>query len=157
MPTYGAGTSYLGAAPAGLDPVAALSASGIGTKVDGTQVALFDLATRSSPHDALGYVKRIHWVDQAVALALGITQGKLTSNKTLGNRLRMIPRGDLRQLQAAVEDAVRIALARLLEQRDIVVTSIVTTSPIRSQLIVVVNYVNLRLTPRTPSNISFVY
>jgi hypothetical protein len=159
-PLTGAGTTFAGAGPAGLDPVGSYSSPGILSPIDGSQVALFDLASRSVPRDLTTFlVKRVHWVDQAVALALGITNGKLSSQPTLGNRLRLIGRNDPQRLEAEVKDAVRVALLALTSRRDIVVTNIQITQPIRSQMIVAVWYLNLRISPAVtlPDNIAFVF
>ncbi len=160
LPFLGAGTAPAGEGPAGLDPVAEPSTPGILVQPDGTQVAFFDLATRSFPFDPVtGRVKRIHWVDQAVALALGVTNGTLASQSSLGNRLRFIRRNDRYRIEAEVTDAVRVALLALTGRRDIIVTSIDITQPVRSQIIVAVWYLNLRLSPTTklPDNIQFVF
>lgn len=139
-----AGTTYAGAGPAGADPVGALSAPAI--LIQTSNAALWDVATKSVLVDATsGLVKRIHWVDQAVALALGIPIGSLSSQPTLGHTLRLIKRGDGPTLKAEVDDAVRLALKTLLDAGDIVVISVVTTTPIRSQIVVAVSYMNMRL------------
>lgn len=156
----GAGMFAAGLGPAGLDPVGAYSAPGILSQLDGTQVALFDLATKSVPRDATtGLVKRIHWVDQAVALALGITNRTLSSQPSLGNRLRLIQRNDPLRLEAEVKDAVRVALLALVDRRDIIVTDLQISQPVRSQTVVAVWYLNLRISPavKLPDNIAFVF
>lgn len=157
--TTGAGAFPAGYGPAGLDPVGALSTPGILVQIPGTQVALFDLASRSMPRDPAGLVKRIHWVDQAVALALGVTNGKLTATPKLGNRLRFIQRNDPIRLEAEVKDAVRISLLALIDRRDILVTDVQVSQPVPSQILVRVWYLNLRLltTPNLPDNLSFVF
>lgn len=158
---YGAGTSPAGIGPAGADPVGDYSSTAI---VDlsggGVLVSRFDLSTHSIPVDPVtGLIKRVHWVDQAVALALGVTNGKLTSQPSLGNRLRLVQRNNRIRLQAEVNDAVRVALTALIDRGDIVVTDIQISIPVPSQTIVAVFYLNLRLSPTTklPDNISFVF
>lgn len=159
-PLVGAGTTFAGAGPAGLDPVGVYSTPGILSPTDGSQVALFDLATRSIPRDPTTLlVKRIHWVDQAVALALGITNGKVTAQPSLGNRLRLIRRNDPKRLEAEVKDAVRVALLALTTRRDILVTNVQISQPVPSQTLVAVWYLNLRISPAVtiPDNLAFVF
>lgn len=148
-----------GITPAGDSPVS-FSPKAILPAIDGKQVALFDMATRSFPRDENGVLRTIHWVDQAVALALGVTNGKFTAQPSLGNRMRYIRRNSPARLQAEVEDAVRIALKSLHDRQDILVTRIDVSQPVRSQTLVVVWYVNLRLETKTnqiPSNIEFLF
>lgn len=146
----GAGETWAGYAPAGTDLHPAYSAPAV--LVQTSLAALWDLATRSVPRDeATGLVKRIHWVDQAVALALGVQYGSLTSQPDLGHKLRQIKRAAGPQLVNEVEDAVRLALVDLLDRGDIAVTSLVVTTPKVSQIMVALSYVNLRLPTSTPN------
>jgi len=139
-----AGTTYAGAAPAGADPVGAYSDPAI--LVQSSNAALWDVATKTVlVDDTTGLVKRIHWVDQAVALSLGVQIGAIASQPTLGHTLRQIKRSSGQKLEAEVRDAVRLALKTLLDNGDIVVTDIVTTVPVRSQIVVAVSYINLRI------------
>jgi hypothetical protein len=158
-PLVGAGTSGAGAGPSGADPVGEYSTPGIIKPPAGEMVAKFDLATHSVPRDVNGLVERIHWVDQAVALALGVTNGKLTSQSSLGNKLRLIKRNSPLRLDAEVKDAVRVALFNLIDRRDIVVTDVQISQPARSQILVRVWYVNTHLSPASslPDNIAFLF
>lgn len=144
--SYAAGSGFAGA-----DPVAAWSDPP--KVIQTSNAALWDLSTRTVSRDeATGLVKRIHWVDQAVALALGVPLGSLPSSPNLGHRLRLIKRAAGPQLEAQVVDAVNLALADLLERRDISLISIVVNTTTRSQIVVAVSYVNLRLNPRSNQN-----
>jgi hypothetical protein len=122
-------------------------------------VPLFDLKTRSVPRDSTGLIKRVHWVDQAVALALGVTNGTLSSQVGLGNALRFIRRNDFQRIIAEVTDAVRICLLDLISRRDILVTDVQVTTPVRSQIVVAVYYINLRTSDpgSIPDNIAFTF
>lgn len=111
-------------------------------------VAHWDLSTRTVLRDeATGLIKLIHWVDQAVALALGVEQGGVTSNPELGHTLRKIKRGAAASLDNDAKDAVRQALNDLIKRGDIAVVGFATDTSRRSQLIVKVSYINLRITP----------
>lgn len=106
-------------------------------------VPYFDLKTRTFPRDEVtGKMKLVHWVDQAVSLALGVAQGSLKSQPGLGHTLRKIKRAAGLSLKASVEDGVRVALQALVERKDIGVTSIQVSTPIRGQILVAVYYIN---------------
>ena len=153
----GMGSVPAGAAPAGYDaPV--YTSSLAASLAPQRQAVLYDPATRGAVRDpATGMLRTVHWVDQAVALALTVNAGSLSANTTLGNRLRAIPRSAGPRVRAEVEDAVREALSALLDRKDIGVTSVGVASPVRGQITVVVSYVNLRLTPNVPRDIKFVF
>jgi len=120
-------------------------------------VPLFDLQTRTFPHDADGKLILVHWVDQAVSFALGVSQGTFAPQSKLGNRLNKIKRAGGQGLNAAVEDAVREALQALVQRKDIGVTEIIIATPTRGQIYVAVSYMNLRVTNADVSKITFVF
>jgi phage gp46-like protein len=150
-----AGFFYAGAGFAGADPVAAPSTPAVVLQT--SNAALYDLATRSVPRDENGLVKRVHWVDQAVALALGVSLGALPSSPTIGHRLRQIKRAAGPKLATEAEDAVNEALADLLDRGDIAIITISVTTSVRSQIIVAVTYVNLRTNPKFAANLSVAF
>lgn len=117
----------------------------------------FDIGTRSFVRSDDGTMEQIHWVDQAVALAMGVPIGGIQSLATLGNTTRRIKRAGGPRFQADVTDAVQTALAALLERRDIVVVELSISTPVASHILVVLTYVNLRLTPQVPRNLSSVF
>jgi hypothetical protein len=145
---------YAGQGPAGAQSVADYSAPGKTTK---TNAVYWDLQTKAVLRDSEGKVREMHWVDQAVALALGVTQGNHASDPTLGNRLRFIPRNSPDKLQNAAEDEVRRVLKDLTDRADIVLLSIETNAQVRGRLIVIVKYINRHLTPDDPSTFQFTY
>jgi hypothetical protein len=138
---YSAGTGFSGA-----DPVAAFS---LPPKVlRTTNAALWDLSTKTVLRDeATGLIKRIHWVDQAVALALGVQLGSVPSDPGLGHRLREIKRSSEAKLKTACIDAVNQALSALIERNDIAVFAIAVNASVRSQIAVAVSYANLHTNP----------
>lgn len=141
----GAGSTLAGGALAGLDPE---DPAGTEVQVLPQGALLYDLTSRGVPRDpTTGLLATIHWVDQAVAVALGVKQGSLTSSTSLGNTLRAIKRAGGPQLVNQVEDAVRVALFDLLDRGDVDLVSIQVTTPTRGQIFVTVTYVNLRLNP----------
>lgn len=139
-----AGTTYAGAGPAGADPVGASSPTAV--MVQSSNPALWDLATKQCLRDASGLLLRIHWVDQAVALALGIRVGSIASLPEMGHKLRQIKRAIPGQaLQNQVEDYVNLALRALVDRQDIFVVRIVASVPVQSQIVIAISYMNLRL------------
>lgn len=146
----GAGEGLAGEFPMGAELIT--QPSPVGILVQSQYVPRFDLQTRSFPRDPVtGLLKLIHWVDQAVALALGITNGDFVPQSSLGNGLRKIPRNSPQNLESAVVDVVRVALASLLNRGDIGVTEIIVQTQIRGRILVFLTYVNLRLP--LPANI----
>lgn len=140
MPSGGAGSSPAGVGPAGYDPVGAPP----------TQIAIapsnavrFDPNSRDFAGTSGGYWDTVHWVDQVVTLNLTIQRGKLRSAPEVGVRYREIVRlGD--NVQAEVEDMTQEALSTLLAAPPkIRIVSIVTEQPVRGQLLIEVNYLNL--------------
>lgn len=118
-------------------------------------VPLYDLATKEFIRDETGRVKLIHWVDQAVALALGVTNGTHLADAQLGNKLKFIQRNNAQVLRAEVEDAVRTCLKDLIDRRDINVVRLDIDTSRRGLIYVAVNYVNLRLYPNAPTAFKF--
>lgn len=90
-----------------------------------------------------GSIAVVHYVDQQVALALGVELGTIPSAPTIGIDLSRVRRATKATFQRTVEDAVKGALGFLLATKSIRIDSIVTTwSPVgRSSW--VVNYTNL--------------
>lgn len=150
----GAGQNPAGGV-AGAFPIPGYSSKGSIPKSE--FVPLFDLKTRTFQHDENGYLKLVHWVDQAVSFALGISQGDHKSQPTLGNRLRAIKRAGGVTLQADVEDAVRNALSKLVERKDIGVTKMEIATPIRGMIYVAVYYINLRLSAVDVTKATFLF
>lgn len=147
--TYPAGTGFAGA-----DPITYSPLNTAPRIVGSNSSVLYDLATKSVPRDANGFVKRTHWVDQAVSLAMGVQKGDLPSSPTIGNRLRRIKRASGEKLVSEVEDAVNEALFDLVSRGDITILAIAVNSAVRSQIIVAVSYVNLRLNPKFATNVT---
>lgn len=145
---------YAGQGPAGAQSVAPYSAPGKTTQAN---AVFWDLRTKAVLRNANGEIRSMHWVDQAVALALGVTQGTHHSDSKLGNRLRLIPRNSADKLQTAAEDEVNRCLSDLVDRGDIVVLKIDTNAQVRGRLIVEVSYINRRLTPDEPTVIAFTF
>lgn len=104
--------------------------------------AKFDTIT----HDAVvlsdGSIAVVHFVDQQVALALGVELGTIPSAPTIGIRLAGIRLSTKATFQRAVEDAVRGAVGFLLATKSIRIDSIVGKwTPNRKPW--TVNYTNL--------------
>lgn len=137
----GAGQYAAGYYPAGFDPNTVTARK----KVAQTDPVLFDLATHNTLRDADGLLKTIHWVDQAVALALGVDQGSFAAQSKLGNRLRRIKRSAGPTVAAQCRDAVENALSALLNRRDIAISKLAVDTAVRNRIVVTVAYVNLRL------------
>lgn len=151
----GAGTGPAGATAAGKDPTTS-TPKVVGT-YDGRYVPLYDLRTRSFPRGADNKVKLVHWVDQTVALAMGVSNGTLVSVPSLGNTLRKIQRAAGPRVVAEAEDAVRIALRSLVDRHDIGVTKVEVVLPARGQIVVLLTYINLRLYPAAENIFQFIY
>lgn len=138
----GAGSVKAGVLGAGAD--APVESGTIAPSAPPGYVPLFDIATKSFPRGPDGRLKFVHWVDQAVALALGVFNGAHASDPDLGNRLRTIKRIAPNKLQAEVEDIVRLALKNLLDAGHIEVTQIIADGSIRGRTLTAVHYLNLR-------------
>ncbi len=152
----GAGSSPAGIAPAGSDP-AEKTGQAVGKRTP--LVAYFDIKVRGFPRDpTTGKILLVHWVDQAVALAMGVTEGTLKSQPSLGNRIRLIKRNSGRRIASQVEDEVKRCLRALIERGDIGITQIyVDAVSKRSQLLVALDYVNRRTVPQAPRETEFIY
>jgi len=138
----GAGAFPAGAGPAGQDPVAAPSAP---QRQRPPGAMLYDAATGGWALDEKGQYKTVHFVDQKVALALCIAQWELGPVADFGNRFRRLTRLPRARLAAAAEDAVRVALAQPLRDREIELLSVQVDTAVRGRLVVVVTYKNLLL------------
>ncbi len=145
---------YAGQGPAGATSVAVYSSPG---KVTQYTAAYWSMATKAVLRDENGVTRAMHWVDQAVALALGVTKGTHKSAPELGNDLRLIPRNSQQKLQTAAQDSVNRALKDLTDRQDIVLLRVETQTPQRSQLIVIVTYINRRLTPEEPTSLQLTF
>lgn len=148
----GAGSRPAGSIAAGQEVPNGFSAVAILPSLDAGMVPLFDISTKQFVRDPVtNLVKMVHWVDQAVALALGVNAGKFSAQTSLGNKIRQIRRNTPERLQSGVEDAVNVALASLLDRKDITLMSVRVTTPVVSQILVSVYYVNLRMPTSTPT------
>lgn len=143
----GAGQYPAGYYPAGFDPNVYTERK----KIEQRDPVMFDAATKGTPRDADGFLRTIHWVDQVVALALGISQGSFNAQSTLGNVLRRIKRSAGPTVVAAAEDAVRRALAGPLGRADIEIKKLTVDTSVRNRIFVTVVYVNLRLPRKGPA------
>lgn len=137
----GAGQYPAGYYPAGFDPNVYTDRK----EADQKNPVLFDAATKGTPRDADGFLKTIHWVDQVVALALGISKGSFNAQSSLGNVLSRIKRSAGPTVPAAAEDAVRRALSGPLDRGDIEIKLLTVDTNVRNRIFVTVAYVNLRL------------
>jgi hypothetical protein len=138
----GAGAFAAGAGPAGHDPVPAPSAP-TARRPDGA--IMYDSASRGWQLDQGGQYEVVHFVDQKVALALSIGEGDLAPVSDFGNRFRRLSRLPRARLAAAADDAVRVALAQLLRDREIALLSVQVDTAVRGRLVVIVTYKNLLL------------
>ncbi len=133
---------------AGEDPLPAISPP---RDVTPPAALLYDGATRAHPLDADGRYLGIHPVDQRVALALLVTLGSVSSVPGLGSGLRKIKK-ITRKTPAEVRNAVDLALADLVDAKDIEVRRVdieVRGAP-TGGFAVAVSYVNKRLTSSKP-------
>lgn len=147
----GAGGSPAGVGPAGYDPIGAPSTQRAVTPQDSVQ---YDPSVRDFAGTTGGYWASVHWVDQAVALALTIERGKLKSVPTQGVRYREIKRlGD--DTASQVEDMTREALALLLGSPPKITIISIETQITRGILKIAVTYENLLLRKaQTPVKLS---
>ena len=147
----GAGSASAGATPAGIDPVAAPPPA---RDVKPPTALYYDGATRSFPLDADGHYQGIHPVDQAVALALILSLGTITSAPGAGAGFRQVKR-ITSATKKQVEDMARAALRPRVVAQDIKVLSILVETKGRPTggFAVAVNYVNLRTRPPKPSTV----
>jgi hypothetical protein len=112
--------------------------------------ARFDLAARGFPFEQDGALATAHPVDQAVHLALGVARGSIASAPGFGLGLDRSAALHERDRDARVRMAVERALAHLIARGDIALRSVATSAPPPAgRLVVVVEYVNLRL-PQNP-------
>lgn len=140
----GAGTTAAGGGPAGHDPVAPLSTR---TDVSPVVAPFFDPRIRDYPTDASGQLASVHPVDLAVALALSVDYGAITSAPTFGNKLRSLPRGDADTVTNAAHDAVAQALKPLVDRGDVTLVRVSVELPRRGVVQIEVQYRNNRLGP----------
>lgn len=151
----GAGSGSAGVLAAGKTPT--IPEEKVVSVYNAKYVPLYDLRTRSFPRDETGKVKLVHWVDQAVSLALGVANGAVLSYTELGNRLRTIKRAGGPRVAAEASDAIRVALKKLTERGDIGVSEVKILLPARGQIVALVTYINLRTHPNIPRDIQFVF
>lgn len=152
----GAGATGAGELPMGQE--AYTKASAIDSNLKSQYVPYFDIQTKSFIRDETGRLKLVHWVDQAVALALGVFNGAHAADPDLGNKINKIPRSAPNKIQAEVEDAVRIALQRLVDGKHIGVLRIETdTKTVRGRILVAVHYINRRLYLDAAKKYTFVF
>jgi hypothetical protein len=142
----GAGSYGAGVGPAGHDLATSASGSPI---LRGHGAIWYDGAARDYLLDAQGNYRTVHFVDQKVALALVIREGDVAGVPTLGSRLALLKRGSRTRLQAAAEDAVRLALAQMLADGEVELGRVDVASPARGKLLVTVYYKNLLLIDET--------
>ncbi len=141
MADTGAGTSPAGEEPCGEYVLPAATAARI---VSAPASLYFDGATASNPLDANGRYLSLHPVDQAVALALIVRQGTISSAPNVGAKFRTIKK-IVGNTTAVADDYARQALATLLAAKSISIRSIeVEAFPKTGGLAIAVNYVNLR-------------
>jgi hypothetical protein len=137
----GAGDYEAGSGPAGSDPVVSTGPS-IAKRYP---VPIFDPATKDFTLNSDGQYASTHPVDQAVALALGIQLGKVTSDVALGNSLKEIVKAGAPTLQSNVETRIRVALKTLLDAGDIELGTITVETAQFGGFAVAVPYRNLRV------------
>jgi hypothetical protein len=113
----------------------------------------FNPQTRDFDRDDDGRLVPLHWVDAAMQNALHFQAGKIGSAPTQGNRLLEIkhflgPRG-----AAEVNDAVRQAVAWLVNGKHVEIVRVAYETPDRHASAVLVEYLNLRLDPKSVQRI----
>lgn len=141
----GAGTYRAGIGLAGANPLATV---GVQSTTGPQRAAKYDPFTKTFPLDANGNFIDVHPVDQGVAMALGISVGKLRSAPTTGHGLLALPRASPSKSKSDVTAAVNEALAPWVARGDIAIVSIDSDTPnpnINGTTIVAVSYHNLRL------------
>lgn len=135
----GAGSFAAGLGLAGLDP---LPPANPPRNVSPPAALYFDGASRGFPLDAQGHYLGIHPVDQAVAVALIVSLGSLSSAPEVGAAFTSIKRVGPSTVATATDYANR-ALATLVQAKKIQILGIVVTTPTRGSIVVTVSYVNL--------------
>lgn len=121
-------------------PEAPIPAAAFDTSPGSTK---YDPATRDYRTDSSGNYRRVHWVDQAVSLALSVRRGSIAGAPEIGNTL-----GDVKLLpanpQSDAQDRVNQALATLLAAPPKVeVVSVDVDTRAKNQYKVAVTYKNL--------------
>ncbi len=134
---YSAGLSDI----AGEDPVAALSAA---RNLLPPLALVFDGATRTFLRDENGLLLSVHPVDQKVALALLMQQGKFASANTTGSTLREIKYLDPQKVNTDATNRVNRALDAVLKPGDIKILKLEATQPTRWSISILFEYQNLR-------------
>lgn len=118
----GIGDYPCGNGPCGHDPVAAPSARVVGTSA----IPYYDPTVRGFKVDTNGDLVSVHPVIQEAAFALGVELGSIPATPRLGLDRRRILKARREDVQRTAEDAVSVALKRLLDRGDIAVVRVVT-------------------------------
>lgn len=141
----GAGTGLAGYTPAGFDAVVTLTDA---RKPDAARALLFDLVTRVFPENPDGSLQEVHWVDAAVALQIGFELGGIPAAPTVGLNTKLFKRLPRTTARMTVQNEVRRALKRLIDDGDIELLSVdVSLSP--GRLGIELRYINNRLQTAT--------
>jgi len=140
----GAGSFPAGSGPAGADPIQSGTPNGI---VEPTAIR-YEGASKDFALDAAGNYRRVHPVDQAVAIGMMVRQGQLKSSPTIGNTLDQITYLTGPNLKSNVENRVRTAnpIAALLASGSISIDHI-DHNTTGGKLVAVLYYRNLKLDP----------
>ena len=110
---------------------------------------LFDGRTRDFPLNAQGRYRRVHPVDQRVALALLIAYGTIASAPTVGDKVRRITK-IVKSTPGQVAGFVNEALDTMLRAGDIVLRDVqIETNRVNGTILLAVSYTNLRIQPPT--------
>lgn len=118
----GIGSYPCGTGPCGHDPVAAPSARVVGVSA----VPYYDPAIRGFKVGSDGDLVSVHPVIQQAAFALGLELGSIPATPRLGLDRKRILKARAEDVQRTAEDAVNVALKRLLDAGDVRVERVIT-------------------------------
>jgi hypothetical protein len=135
----GAGSSPLGAAPAGFDELAATAASLVkrpaALKIDGQ--------TKDFVSDGAGGYETVHPVDAKFFNRLRIAQGSISSAPGLGQGISSLQWIDPLTINAFVTDQVTLATQDMVDAGEVKIHQILVDTQTRGRVMFQVDYTNL--------------
>lgn len=155
MSGLGAGQGPCGGTPCGFDAVVEGVEAGAS---DAARALFFDLRTREFPPTEDGALQEVHWVDAAVALAIGFVLGSIPAAPEVGFNTLRLKRISRLVAQQATTNEVRASLSALIANGDITLVSVEVETRAIGRLFTRITYVNERLqsagTNRTATTLS---
>lgn len=137
-----------GTTPFGIDIPAQASVPG---QVQPLQAMLYDIGTRGFPILPNGLISGVHPIDQKVALAMGIVNGQVKDDPTLGINFGALSRQNNGKKQIIAEQLIaqQVVLKKLVQTDDITILDVLTDTPTRGNDQVALDYINNRTGQRT--------